>query len=99
MAKIMVVDDAPADLQNLKNILPRAAIRSRSDSGRFHREGQAENRTRSDGRRHARRERFPGHAQISKDPDTSSILIIGQCKKSETDPAVGAMRQGQRNTW
>jgi twitching motility two-component system response regulator PilH len=99
MAKIMVVDDAPADLQNLKNILTKGGHQVIEVTS-----GQ-------DSIAKAKAEKpdaivmdvvmpgingFQATRQISKDPDTSSIpIIVVSAKNQETD-RLWAMRQGAR---
>lgn len=99
MAKIMVVDDAPADLQNLKNILTKGGHQVIEVTS-----GQ-------DSIAKAKTEKpdaivmdvvmpgvngFQATRQISKDPDTSSIpIIVVSAKNQETD-RLWAMRQGAR---
>lgn len=99
MARIMVVDDSPADLQNLKGILQRGGhevieVQSGQDS-------VAKARTEKpdaivmdvvmpgmNG--------FQATRQISKDPATSAIpIIVVSAKNQETD-RVWALRQGAR---
>ena len=99
MAKIMVVDDAPADLQNLKNILTKGGHQVIEVTS-----GQ-------DSIAKAKAEKpdaivmdvvmpgvngFQATSQISKDPDTASIpIIVVSAKNQETD-RLWAMRQGAR---
>jgi twitching motility two-component system response regulator PilH len=99
MAKIMVVDDAPADLQNLKNILTKGGHQVIEVTS-----GQ-------DSIAKAKAEKpdaivmdvvmpgingFQATRQISKDPDTSAIpIIVVSAKNQETD-RLWAMRQGAR---
>ncbi len=99
MAKIMVVDDAPADLQNLKNILTKGGHQVIEVTS-----GQ-------DSIAKAKAEKpdaivmdvvmpgvngFQATRQISKDPDTSKIpIIVVSAKNQETD-RLWAMRQGAR---
>jgi len=99
MAKIMVVDDAPADLQNLKNILTKGGHEVIEVTS-----GQ-------DSIAKAKAEKpdaivmdvvmpgingFQATRQISKDPDTSAIpIIVVSAKNQETD-RLWAMRQGAR---
>jgi twitching motility two-component system response regulator PilH len=99
MAKIMVVDDAPADLQNLKNILTKGGHQVIEVTS-----GQ-------DSISKAKAEKpdaivmdvvmpgvngFQATRQISKDPDTASIpIIVVSAKNQETD-RLWAMRQGAR---
>ena len=99
MAKIMVVDDAPADLQNLKNILTKGGHQVIEVTS-----GQ-------DSIAKAKAEKpdaivmdvvmpgvngFQATRQISKDPDTSAIpIIVVSAKNQETD-RMWAMRQGAR---
>lgn len=99
MAKIMVVDDAPADLQNLKNILTKGGHQVIEVTS-----GQ-------DSIAKAKAEKpdaivmdvvmpgvngFQATRQISKDPDTASIpIIVVSAKNQETD-RLWAMRQGAR---
>ena len=97
MAKIMVVDDAPADLQNLKNILTKGGHQVIEVTS-----GQ-------DSIAKAKAEKpdaivmdvvmpgvngFQATRQISKDPDTAAIpIIVVSAKNQETD-RLWAMRQG-----
>ncbi|MGQ0587252.1 MAG: response regulator [Gammaproteobacteria bacterium] len=99
MAKIMVVDDAPADLQNLKNILTKGGHQVIEVTS-----GQ-------DSIAKAKAEKpdaivmdvvmpgvngFQATRQISKDPETASIpIIVVSAKNQETD-RLWAMRQGAR---
>jgi twitching motility two-component system response regulator PilH len=99
MAKIMVVDDAPADLQNLKNILTKGGHQVIEVTS-----GQ-------DSISKAKAEKpdaivmdvvmpgvngFQATRQISKDPDTAAIpIIVVSAKNQETD-RLWAMRQGAR---
>ncbi len=99
MAKIMVVDDAPADLQNLKNILTKGGYQVIEVTS-----GQ-------DSISKAKAEKpdaivmdvvmpgvngFQATRQISKDPATSAIpIIVVSAKNQETD-RLWAMRQGAR---
>lgn len=99
MAKIMVVDDAPADLQNLKNILTKGGHQVIEVTS-----GQ-------DSIAKAKAEKpdaivmdvvmpgvngFQATRQISKDPDTATIpIIVVSAKNQETD-RLWAMRQGAR---
>lgn len=99
MAKIMVVDDAPADLQNLKNILTKGGHQVIEVTS-----GQ-------DSIAKAKAEKpdaivmdvvmpgvngFQATRQISKDPVTASIpIIVVSAKNQETD-RLWAMRQGAR---
>ena len=99
MAKIMVVDDAPADLQNLKNILTKGGHQVIEVTS-----GQ-------DSIAKAKAEKpdaivmdvvmpgvngFQATRQISKDPETSAIpIIVVSAKNQETD-RLWAMRQGAR---
>lgn len=99
MAKIMVVDDAPADLQNLKNILTKGGHQVIEVTS-----GQ-------DSIAKAKAEKpdaivmdvvmpgvngFQATRQISKDPDTAAIpIIVVSAKNQETD-RLWAMRQGAR---
>jgi twitching motility two-component system response regulator PilH len=99
MAKIMVVDDAPADLQNLKNILTKGGHQVIEVTS-----GQ-------DSIAKAKAEKpdaivmdvvmpgvngFQATRQISKDPATASIpIIVVSAKNQETD-RLWAMRQGAR---
>ncbi len=99
MAKIMVVDDAPADLQNLKNILTKGGHQVIEVTS-----GQ-------DSIAKAKAEKpdaivmdvvmpgvngFQATRQISKDPATSAIpIIVVSAKNQETD-RLWAMRQGAR---
>ena len=99
MAKIMVVDDAPADLQNLKTILQKGGHQVLEVTS-----GQ-------DSIAKAKAEKpdaivmdvvmpgvngFQATRQISKDPDTSAIpIIVVSAKNQETD-RLWAMRQGAR---
>jgi len=99
MAKIMVVDDAPADLQNLKNILTKGGHQVIEVTS-----GQ-------DSIAKAKAEKpdaivmdvvmpgvngFQATRQISKDPVTSAIpIIVVSAKNQETD-RLWAMRQGAR---
>jgi len=99
MAKIMVVDDAPADLQNLKNILTKGGHQVIEVTS-----GQ-------DSIAKAKAEKpdaivmdvvmpgvngFQATRQISKDPLTSAIpIIVVSAKNQETD-RLWAMRQGAR---
>ena len=99
MTKIMVVDDAPADLQNLKNILTKGGHQVIEVTS-----GQ-------DSIAKAKAEKpdaivmdvvmpgvngFQATRQISKDPDTSAIpIIVVSAKNQETD-RLWAMRQGAR---
>jgi twitching motility two-component system response regulator PilH len=99
MAKIMVVDDSPADLQNLKSILQKGGhevieVASGQDS-------VAKAKTEKpdaivmdvvmpgmNG--------FQATRSITKDPDTSAIpIIVVSAKNQETD-RVWALRQGAR---
>jgi twitching motility two-component system response regulator PilH len=95
----MVVDDAPADLQNLKNILTKGGHQVIEVTS-----GQ-------DSIAKAKAEKpdaivmdvvmpgvngFQATRQISKDPDTSAIpIIVVSAKNQETD-RLWAMRQGAR---
>ena len=99
MAKIMVVDDAPADLQNLKNILTKGGHQVIEVTS-----GQ-------DSIAKAKAEKpdaivmdvvmpgmngFQATRNISKDPATSAIpIIVVSAKNQETD-RVWALRQGAR---
>mgnify|MGYP003578466849 CR=1 FL=1 len=99
MAKIMVVDDAPAGLQNLKNILTKGGHQVIEVTS-----GQ-------DSIAKAKAEKpdaivmdvvmpgvngFQATRQISKDPDTAAIpIIVVSAKNQETD-RLWAMRQGAR---
>ena len=99
MAKIMVVDAAPAALQNLKNILTKGGHQVIEVTS-----GQ-------DSIAKAKAEKpdaivmdvvmpgvngFQATRQISKDPDTASIpIIVVSAKNQETD-RLWAMRQGAR---
>jgi twitching motility two-component system response regulator PilH len=99
MAKIMVVDDAPADLQNLKNILTKGG------------HSVVEVTSGQDSIAKAKAEKpdaivmdvvmpgvngFQATRQISKDPETSAIpIIVVSAKNQETD-RLWAMRQGAR---
>ena len=99
MAKIMVVDDAPADLQNLKNILTKGGHQVIEVTS-----GQ-------DSIAKAKAEKpdaivmdvvmpgvngFQATRSISKDPETSGIpIIVVSAKNQETD-RVWALRQGAK---
>ena len=99
MAKIMVVDDAPADLQNLKNILTKGGhqvieVTSGHDSIAKAKAEKPEAIVMDvvmpgvNG--------FQATRQISKDPDTAAIpIIVVSAKNQETD-RLWAMRQGAR---
>ena len=99
MARIMVVDDSPADLQNLKGILQKGGHQVIEVTG-----GQ-------DAISKTKEEKpdciimdvvmpgvngFQATRSISKDPDTSKIpIIVVSAKNQETD-RVWALRQGAR---
>lgn len=99
MAKIMVVDDSPADLQNLKGILQKGGHEV------------IEVQTGEDSIARARSDKpdaivmdvvmpgmngFQATRNISKDPATSAIpIIVVSAKNQETD-RVWALRQGAR---
>lgn len=99
MAKIMVVDDAPADLQNLKNILTKGGhqvieVTSGQDSIAKAKADKPDAIVMDvvmpgvNG--------FQATRQISKDPDTAAIpIIVVSAKNQETD-RLWAMRQGAR---
>lgn len=99
MAKIMVVDDSPADLQNLKGILQKGGhevieVVSGEDSIA---------RARSDKPDAIVMDvvmpgmnGFQATRNISKDPATSSIPIIVVSAKSQETDRVWALRQGAR---
>ena len=100
MARIMVVDDSPADLQNLKNILQKGGHQVIEVGG-----GQ-------DAITKTKAEKpdciimdvvmpgvngFQATRSISKDPETSTIpIIVVSAKNQETD-RVWALRQGARD--
>lgn len=99
MAKIMVVDDSPADLQNLKGILQKGGHEV------------IEVQTGEDSIARAKSDKpdaivmdvvmpgmngFQATRNISKDPATSAIpIIVVSAKNQETD-RVWALRQGAR---
>jgi twitching motility two-component system response regulator PilH len=99
MARIMVVDDSPADLQNLKSILQKGGHQV------------IEVQSGQDSISKAKAEKpdaivmdvvmpgvngFQATRSIAKDPETSAIpIIVVSAKNQETD-RVWALRQGAR---
>lgn len=99
MARIMVVDDSPADMQNLKGILQKGGhqvieVQSGQDAI-----GKAKDEKPNcivmdvvmpgiNG--------FQATRSISKDPDTSNIPIIVVSAKSQETDRVWALRQGAK---
>lgn len=99
MARIMIVDDSPTDIQNLKNILSKAG-HTVVECG----SGQ-------DAIGRAKQEKpdcvimdvvmpgvngFQATRMLSKDPDTSKIPVIVVSSKNQETDRVWALRQGAR---
>lgn len=99
MARIMVVDDSPADLQSLKGILQKGGHEV------------IEVRSGQDSIARAKAEKpdaivmdvvmpgvngFQATRQISKDPETGAIPIIVVSAKSQETDRVWALRQGAK---
>ena len=99
MARVMIVDDSPTDVQNMRNILSRAGhVVTEATSGQ-------------DALDRIKRDRpdavvmdvvmpgvngFQATRQMSKDPDTAHIPVIVVSSKNQESDRQWALRQGAR---